>query len=60
MQDAVLIIASVAVAAGLALIMWRELGSGRVRRKVGVVRDTIEVLLPVVATGGLVWWAWVA
>ena len=60
MQDVVLVVASVVVSLGLLLILWRELGSAGARRRVGVVRDTIEVLLPVVATFGLIAWAWLA
>ena len=60
MRDAVMIVATVLVGVGLLLILWRELGGAAQRRRVGVVRDTIEVLLPIAATVALLVWAWVA
>ncbi|MDJ0953472.1 MAG: hypothetical protein QNJ81_07315 [Acidimicrobiia bacterium] len=60
MRDAVLIIGTALVGLGLILILWRELASAAERRKVGPLRDTFEVLLPVVATVALVAWVWVA
>ena len=59
MRDAMLIIGTILVGVGLGLILWRELASAADRRKVGVVRDVVEVLLPVVATVALVVWVWV-
>jgi hypothetical protein len=58
MRDAVLIVGTVLVGLGLALILWRELGNAAERRKVGPFRDTFEVLLPVVASAALVIWVW--
>ena len=55
-----LIIGTILVAAGLLLILWRELGGAAERRRVGPVRDTIEVLLPIVASVALVAWVWAA
>ena len=60
MRDAALIAGTVIVVLGLVLIMWRELAGAADRRKVGAVRDTAEVLLPVIATLALVWWVWVS
>ena len=60
MRDAMLIVGTVLVGLGLLLILWRELGNAAERRKVGPVRDTVEVLLPIVATVALVAWIWVA
>jgi hypothetical protein len=56
----VLVIATVVIGLGLALILWRELAAAGQRRKVGAVRDSVEVLLPIAATVALVVWAWVA
>ena len=58
MQDTMRIVATVIVGLGLALILWRELAGAAERRKVGRVRDIIEVLLPVVATVALLIWVW--
>jgi hypothetical protein len=58
MQDAVLVVATGLVGLGLGLILWRELAGADVRRRVGPLRDTVEVLLPVVATVALLIWAW--
>ena len=55
-----LIVGTVLVGLGLLLILWREFGGAADRRKVGPVRDTLEVLLPVVATVALLVWVWVA
>ena len=60
MRDATLIVATLLVVIGLVLIMWRELAAATERRKVGPFRDTVEVLLPVVATLALLWWVWVS
>ncbi len=60
MTDAVLIVGTALVGLGLILILWRELANAAERRKVGPLRDTVEVLLPVVATVALVVWVWVA
>ncbi|MDJ0664040.1 MAG: hypothetical protein QNJ75_05735 [Acidimicrobiia bacterium] len=60
MRDAALIVGTVLVGVGLALILWRELAGAAERRRVGKVRDTFEVLLPIVATVALVVWVWVA
>lgn len=59
MRDAVLIAGTVLVGLGLVLIAWRELGSAAARRKVGPVRDTIEVILPLAAAAALLVWVWV-
>ncbi len=58
MQDAMRIVATVVVGIGLILILWRELAAAGERRKVGPLRDTFEVMLPVVATVALVVWVW--
>ena len=58
MEDAVLIVATIVVGLGLVLILWRELTGAAARRRVGAVRDLVEVLLPVVATVALVVWVW--
>ena len=58
MQDTMRIVATVIVGLGLGMILWRELGTVAGRRKVGPVRDTFEVLLPVVATVALLVWVW--
>ena len=60
MRDATLIVATVIVACGLGLIMWREFANAADRRKVGPLRDTAEVLLPVIAMVALLWWVWVS
>ena len=57
-HDTVLVIATIVLGLGLVLILWRELAAAGERRKVGVVRDTIEVMMPVAATIALIWWAW--
>ena len=43
MRDATLIVATVLMAAGLVLIVWRELANAAERRQVGPLRDTAEV-----------------
>lgn len=60
MRDVTLVAGTVIVALGLVLIMWRELAGATDRRKTGQVRDTVEVLLPVVAMVSLLWWVWVS
>lgn len=60
MSDAVLIIGTILVGVGLALILWRELSNASERRRVGAARDAVEVLLPIVATIALVAWVWAA
>ena len=60
MRDATLIAGTVIIGLGLVLIIWRELAGAANRRKVGAVRDTAEVLLPVIATLALLWWVWVS
>ena len=60
MRDATLIAGTVIIGLGLVLIVWRELAGAANRRKVGAVRDTAEVLLPVIATLALLWWVWVS
>ena len=60
MRDAFLVVATVLVGLGLVLILWRELSGAAERRRVGPVRDTFEVLLPIVATVALLVWVWVA
>ena len=59
MEDTVRIVGTVIVGLGLIMILWRELGEAGERRKVGPVRDTFEVLLPVAATVALVVGVWV-
>lgn len=59
MRETVLVVSSLITGLGLALILWRELAGAADRRRVGAGRDVVEVLLPVIATVGLVWWAWV-
>lgn len=58
MRNAVLIVGTVLVGLGLAMILWRELSNAAERRKVGPLRDTFEVLLPVVASVAVVIWVW--
>ncbi len=60
MKDAMLIVGTVLVGLGLLMILWRELGGAAERRRVGPVRDTIEVLLPVLAMVALLAWVWIA
>jgi hypothetical protein len=60
MTDTILVVATVVVVVGLVLIGWRELAGATERRKVGPVRDTIEVLLPIVAMVALLVWVWVS
>ena len=60
MREVTLVAGTVIVALGLVLIMWRELAGATDRRKTGQVRDTVEVLLPVVAMVSLLWWVWVS
>lgn len=60
MEDAVLIVSTAIVGVGVVFILWSELGHAGERRQAGPLRDTVEVLLPIVATVGLVVWAWVA
>jgi hypothetical protein len=60
MRDAALIVGTVLAGVGLVMILWRELTSAAERRKVGPVRDTLEVLLPVIASIALVVWVWVS
>ena len=59
MRDTVLIVGTLLVGVGLVLILWRELAGAAERRRVGKVRDTFEVLLPILATVALVVWVWV-
>ncbi len=58
MEDVVLVVATVIVGIGLALILWRELAGAAERRRTGSLRDLAEVLLPVVLTVVLVVAAW--
>jgi hypothetical protein len=58
-RTVVLVVGTVLTGAGLALVVWRELGSAE-RRVVGRVRDTIEVALPIVAGLSLLVWVWAA
>ncbi|MDX2344814.1 MAG: hypothetical protein QNL12_14335 [Acidimicrobiia bacterium] len=60
MREAILYVATVIVVLGLALILWREFADAADRRKVGPLRDTAEVLLPVIAMLALLWWVWVS
>ena len=58
LQTTVLVIATLVVAVGGALIAHRELTAPQ-RRRVGVVRDVIEVAAPIVALVVLVVGVWV-
>ncbi|MEA2001500.1 MAG: hypothetical protein U9N84_06400 [Actinomycetota bacterium] len=60
MRDFTLIVGTVVVGLGLVLVLWRELAGAGERRRVGPVRDVIEVLLPVAATLALLLWVWVS
>ena len=60
MQDAMRIAATLVVGLGLVMILWRELSAAGERRTVGQVRDTLEVLLPVLAAVALLVLVWVA
>ena len=60
LEDAVLVAATAIIALGLALILWRELSAAGDRRRVGPLRDTMEVLAPILATVLLLIWAWVS
>lgn len=57
LDTAVLVLATVGVVGGAALVLHRELtASGR--RRVGIVRDVIEVVLPIVGVLALVVLVW--
>ena len=58
LQTIVLVIASVVLLGGGALIGYRELTAPD-RRRVGPIRDVIEVLLPLAALLALVIAAWI-
>ena len=58
MEDVVRVVATMVVGLGLVLILWRELAGAAARRRVGAVRDVIEVVLPVAATVALLLWVW--
>jgi hypothetical protein len=58
-RDAARVAGTVVTGVGLALILWRELGGAAQRRRLGRVRDTVEVLLPAVAAVALLIWVWV-
>jgi hypothetical protein len=58
MRNAMLIVGTALTGLGLATILWRELAGAADRRRVGVVRDLVEVLIPVLATVALVVWVW--
>jgi len=58
-RTVVLTIGTVLVAAGLAAVVWREVGSPQ-RRVVGRLRDAVEVGMPIVAGVALLVWLWVA
>ncbi len=60
MHDVTLIIATVLVSLGLVLVLWRELVGAGERRRVGRVRDVVEVLVPVAATLALLMWVWIS
>ncbi|MGA9597337.1 MAG: hypothetical protein WBV06_14345 [Acidimicrobiia bacterium] len=60
MRGTVLVVGTVLTGLGLAMILWRELSGARERRRVGAVRDVVEVLLPLVAAVVLVVWVWVS
>lgn len=57
---AVLVFASLLIVGGMGVVAWRELATHPERRKVGRVRDVIEVLLPVVGIVVLVAFTWAA
>ena len=56
-QTTVLVIASLIVLGGGGLVAYRELTAPD-RRRVGVVRDYVEVLIPIVGLVALVVAAW--
>lgn len=60
MRDVALILGTLLVGLGLVMILWRELAGAAERRTVGPIRDTFEVLLPVVASVALLIWVWVS
>lgn len=60
MRDVVLISGTFLVAAGLLWVLRLELSGAAARRRVGPVRDVVEVMLPALAMALLVWWVWVA
>lgn len=56
----VLLFGSLLVLGGIGVVAWRELVTHPERRKVGRVRDVVEVLLPVVGIVLLVAFTWAA
>jgi len=60
MRNGVLIAGTVLAGLGLLLIVWRELSNSAERRKVGPLRDVVEVLLPLLAAAALLIWVWVS
>jgi hypothetical protein len=60
MRDLALVVGTLLAGIGLGLILWRELAGAADRRMVGPVRDTVEVLAPVLASVALVVWVWLA
>lgn len=59
LEFVVLAVASVAVVGGAFIVAYRELVRMPGRRRVGRMRDSIEVLVPVAGVIGLVVAAWV-
>jgi hypothetical protein len=57
LETAVLIVATVGVVGGAAFVLHRELTAPG-RRRVGIVRDVIEVVLPIVGLLALVTLVW--
>lgn len=58
LEMVVLLVASFLVVGGMGVVAWRELATHPERRKVGRVRDVVEVLLPVVGVVVLVAVTW--
>lgn len=54
----VLLFGSLLILGGIGVVAWRELGTHPERRKVGRVRNVVEVLLPVVGILVLVAVTW--
>lgn len=57
LQVAVLVVATIVAVGGGAFVLYREL-SAPGRRRVGVVRDVIEVVLPIAGLLALVMLVW--
>jgi uncharacterized protein (DUF3084 family) len=60
LDTAVLLVGSVLVIGGLVAIVARELGTHPERRLVGPVRDSLEVLVPLVGAVLLVVSVWIS